>query len=169
MQQWIGAVNNKNGNAFNETVRAIMESTGFHARSSVQMRELGADGLGDVDVLAWTKALDIAIVIECKHLRFARSVAEVGEQLRRFRGRPGDELHAHIRRVKWLSENPESLKKKIGLRDGFRIHQLLVTERLVPMAFVKELAIPPETVISADRLRASVETFPLVGEVNSER
>src|SRR5580700_11587711 len=99
--------------------------------------------MGDIDVLAWTEARDTALVIECKYLRFARTVGEVGEQLRRFRGRPGDDLHVHMERVKWLMKNPGSLKRKIGLRDGFRMHQLLVTEKLVPIAFVEGLPIPP--------------------------
>jgi hypothetical protein len=158
MQKWLGGVNNKNGTDFNDTVRQIVESAGLRARSSVQMTEFGLDGMGDVDVLAWTHTGDVVFVIECKHLRFARTVGEVGEQLRRFRGQPGDDLYAHIRRVKWLTENAEALKRKLQLRDAFRIAQLLVTETLVPLAFVSGLPIPPETVISADRLPGVIKT-----------
>ena len=165
MQKWMGGVNNKNGTDFNETVRQIVESTGLRARSSVQMTEFGVDGMGDIDVLAWTQARNATFVIECKHLRFARTVGEVGEQLRRFRGQPSDDLYAHMRRLEWLSENSGSLKRKLDLRDGFRIYQLLVTETLVPMAFVKGLPIPPETVVSASRLRAAIERRPLPGEI----
>jgi hypothetical protein len=120
------------------------------------MTEFGVDGMGDVDVLAWTHAGHVVFVIECKHLRFARTVGEVGEQLRRFRGQPGDDLYAHIRRVKWLTENAEALRRKLQLRDGFRICQLLVTETLVPMAFVKGLPIPLETIVSASQLPATI-------------
>lgn len=156
MQKWLGTVNNKNGTEFNETVRQVVESAGLQARSSVQMTEFGVDGMGDVDVLAWTHAGHVVFVIECKHLRFARTVGEVGEQLRRFRGQPGDDLYAHIRRVKWLTENAEALRRKLQLRDGFRICQLLVTETLVPMAFVKGLPIPLETIVSASQLPATI-------------
>jgi len=105
---------------------------------------------------------------KAKGLRFARTVGEVGEQLRRFRGQPGDDLYAHMRRLEWLSKNSGSLKRKLDLRDGFRIYQLLVTETLVPMAFVKGLPIPPETVASANRLRAAIERRPLPGEIPYE-
>ena len=121
--------------------------------------------MGDIDVLAWTPSGDAAFVIECKHLRFARTVGEVGEQLRRFRGQPGDDLYVHMRRLKWLSENFSSLKRKLDLRDGFRIYQLLVTETLVPMAFVRGLPIPRETVVSATQLPATIERRPLPGEI----
>src|ERR1700722_7368502 len=165
MQRWIGGVNNKNGTEFNETVREIVRSAGLRARSSVQMTEFGVDGMGDIAVLAWTQLGDAALVIECKHLRFARTVGEVGEQLRRFRGQPGDDLYAHMRRLKWLSENSSSLKRKLDLRDGFRAYQLLVTETLVPMAFVRGLPIPRETVVSATQLPATIERRPLPGEI----
>jgi hypothetical protein len=59
-------------------------------------------------------------------------------------------------RVKWLTENAEALRRKLQLRDGFRICQLLVTETLVPMAFVKGLPIPLETIVSASQLPATI-------------
>jgi hypothetical protein len=166
MQRWIGGVNNKNGTEFNETVRQIVRSAGLCARSSVQMTEFGVDGMGDIDVLAWTQLGDAALVIECKHLRFARTVGEVGEQLRRFRGQLGDDLYAHMRRLKWLSENLGSLKRKLDLREGFCIYQLLVTETLVPMAFVRGLPIPPATVVSANRLPETIKRRPLPSEIS---
>jgi hypothetical protein len=168
MRRWIGSVNNINGHDFNETVRTAVESAGFHARSSVQMTEFGVDALGDVDVLAWTADEETAFVIECKYLRFARSVGEIGEQLRRFRGQPGDDLDAHLKRLGWFSRNAGALKQRVGLRDGFRMHQLLVTNTLVPMAFVKDLPIPPDTVIPVNRLPAVLGSSPIPGEIFAE-
>ena len=165
MRKWIGAVNDKNGNAFNEDVRTTIASTGFRARAAVKMSEFGAAHLGDIDVLACTADRDAALIVECKQLRFARTVAEVGEQLQRFRGQPKDDLWAHLRRIEWLREHASVLMKKLNLRDGFRLHQLLVTEKLVPMAFVKGLAIPPETVVPATRLVAILQKLPLIPEV----
>lgn len=164
MRRWIGAVNNKNGTEFNEAVRALAESTGLRARCSIRMKEFDRDDLGDIDVLAWNESRDMVIIIECKHLRFARTVGEIAEQLRRFQGQPGDELSAHIGRIKWLMQHPGKVKKKLNLHDHFRLRQLLVTERLVPMAFVERLPIPPETVVSANCL-ASVLKEGQIGEV----
>ena len=165
MRKWIGSVNNRKGHDFNDTVRTIMESMGFRARSSIQMTELGVDGMGDIDVLAWTDARDNVFLIECKHLRFARTVGEVGEQLRRFRGQPDDDLGAHLKRIAWLSRNAGVLKRRIDLRDGFRMHQLLVTNALVPMAFVQGLPIPSDTVIPSSRLQEVMGKLPFLGEI----
>ena len=165
MRKWIGAVNDRNGNAFNEEVRTTVASTGLQARATVKMSEFGAGQLGDIDVLAWTGDRDTVLVVECKQLRFARTIAEVGEQLQRFRGRPKDDLWVHLRRLEWLREHASVLKKKVNLRDGFRMHQLLVTEKLVPMAFVNGLPIPPETVVPATRLVATLQKLPSIDQV----
>jgi hypothetical protein len=168
MRKWIGSINNKHGHDFNGTVRAIMESAGFRARSSVQMTEFGVNGMGDIDVLAWTEARDTIFVIECKYLRFARTVGEIGEQLRRFRGQPHDDLDAHLERLAWLTRNAGVLKGRMGLRDGFRIHQLLVTNALVPLAFVQGLPIRSDTVIPEGRLLEAMGNRPFLGEVFAE-
>ena len=166
IRKWIGAVNDKNGNAFNEDIRTTIASTGIHARANVKMSEFSAAHLGDIDVLAWTPDRDVVFVVECKQLRFARTIAEVGEQLHRFRGRPKDDLWAHCRRLEWIQHHANVLKKRLNLRNGFRLHQFLVTEKLVPMAFVKGLAIPPETVVSANRIVATLQNLPAISRVH---
>jgi len=168
MRKWIGTVNNRNGHDFNETVRTILESLGFGAKAAVQMTELGVEGMGDIDVLAWTKPRDTVFAIECKHLRFARTVGEVGEQLRRFRGQPGDDLDAHLRRIAWLTQNAEVLKRRLNLRDKFRMHQLLITNAVVPIGFVEGLPIPSDTVIPVDRIPAAMGSRPFPGEIFAE-
>ena len=69
------------------------------------MTELGASSeLGDIDVLAWNRTGNV-LLIECKRLKLARTVAEIAEICRRFRGEANDELDKQMRRFKRVAEN----------------------------------------------------------------
>jgi hypothetical protein len=93
MKQYIGAVNSERGHEFAWTVADRLQENGWwEVRKEVQMTDLGASvELGDVDVLAWKSTGEIQI-IECKRLQLARTVAEVAEICRRFRGEAKDGL-----------------------------------------------------------------------------
>ena len=56
LKAWIGGINNKRGNDFNERVAKEFRKLGFQARASVQMTELNVPvemgDLGDIDALA---------------------------------------------------------------------------------------------------------------------
>lgn len=114
MKQYIGAVNSERGHAFARSVADQLRKFGWQARNEVQMTELGGSReFGDVDVLAWTPSEEIH-VIECKRLQLARTVAEIADICRRFRGDAQDELDKHVQRVNWIKANPESLKQIVG-------------------------------------------------------
>jgi hypothetical protein len=156
MQEWIGHVNDRAGHEFNTTVRQVFQDRTFIARDSVRMAELGADPeFGDCDVLAAYPAKNLVYAAECKKLRSALTVGEIGDQLTRFRGEELDELHRHIRRVKWLRDNKNVLARFLGLPvDRAEVRSLLVTNTIVPMSFQKGLPIPSEEIVTIRQLPA---------------
>ncbi|WP_419618062.1 hypothetical protein, partial [Thiolapillus sp.] len=140
MKQYIGAVNSERGLEFARTVADQLRQIGWEVRNEVQMTELGAPAeLGDVDVLAWKPTGEIQI-IECKRLQLARTVAEVAEICRRFRGEAKDELDKHIQRINWIKGSPLGLQRVVGYSpDPDRIDDRLVTNTHVPMMYLSSL------------------------------
>ena len=142
MKRYIGKVNDEKGHAFARSVADQMRKAGWKARNEVQMTELGGSSeLGDVDVLAWNPSGEIRL-IECKRLQLARTVAEVAEICRRFRGEAKDELDKHAQRVKWVRAHTSALQPIVGfVPDKARIDDRLVTNTHVPMTHLKSLPI----------------------------
>ena len=147
MKQYIGAVNSERGLEFARTVADQLRQIGWEVRNEVQMTELGAPAeLGDVDVLAWKPTGEIQI-IECKRLQLARTVAEVAEICRRFRGEAKDELDKHIQRINWIKGSPLGLQRVVGYSpDPDRIDDRLVTNTHVPMMYLSSLPIRPDKI-----------------------
>lgn len=141
MRSYWGAAKNERGHAFEETVADVFRKEGWQARK-VWMAELGASSnLGDIDVLAW-KLTGEVLIIECKRLLFARTVAEIAEVCRRFRGEAADDLAKHVKRVAWVRDNSSSLDRIVGFRpDRDRIDDRLVTNTHVPMMYLTSLPI----------------------------
>lgn len=142
MKRYIGSVSNEKGHAFAHSVSEQLEGEGWQTRLEVPMTELGAPAeFGDVDVLAWKPSGEICI-IECKRLQLARTVGEVAEVCRRFRGEAKDELARHLRRVGWIKANPAGLQPIVDFRpDPCRIDDRLVTNTDVPMTYISSLPI----------------------------
>jgi len=142
MKQYIGMVNNERGHAFGLSVAGRLREKGWQARNEVSMTELdGPAELGDIDVLAWRPSGEI-LVIECKRLQLARTVSEIAEICRRFRGEAMDELGRHVRRVEWIKANPASLQRIVGfVPDPARIDHRLVTNTYVPVMYLTSLPI----------------------------
>ena len=147
MKQYIGAVNSERGHAFARSVADQLRKNGWEARNEVQMTELGGSAeLGDVDVLAWKPSGEIQL-IECKRLQLARTVAEVAEICRRFRGEAKDELDKHVRRLNWIRANPAGLQRIVGfVSDPARIDDRLVTNTHVPMMYLTSLPIEADKI-----------------------
>jgi hypothetical protein len=156
MRQYIGAVNSERGLVFARSVADQLREKGWQVRNEVPMTELGGSKeLGDVDVLAWKSSGEIR-VIECKRLQLARTVAEIAEICRRFRGEAKDELEKHVRRVKWIRNNPSGLQPIVGFSpDIARIDDMLVTNTHVPMTYLQSLPIESDKIgpLSLDRLK----------------
>ena len=140
MKQYLGEANNKRGHAFAKSVAARLNEQGWLIRNEVQMTELGAPAkLGDIDVLAWKPTGEIHI-IECKRLQLARTLAEIAEICRRFRGEAKDELDKHLQRVNWLKNNYKGLQPIVGfIPKPEQIDHRLITNTHVPMTYLKSL------------------------------
>jgi hypothetical protein len=150
MRTWIGAINNKRGHEFNEQVAEEFRKLNFQARASVQMAEFNVPhemgDLGDIDVLAWSTS-GLVYIVECKNLRFAMTVGEIADQLKRFRGEANDELKKHMNRCHWLEQNLDRLAKIITRDGSLKIKPLLVSNTIVPMQFSQDLPIPAEDIL----------------------
>lgn len=140
MRIFWGDLANSEGHKFSNDVADEFEKCGFSVRREVSMKSLhvpDSEGdLGDIDVLAWKAGSQAVFLVECKRLRDARSVSEVVDRLKEFRGEIGDSLGKHLRRVDWVVKNSERIENFIGMQLGCaKVEILLVTNRLVPMQF----------------------------------
>jgi Holliday junction resolvase len=150
MKQYIGSVSNERGHAFARRVADKLSELGWQVRNEVNMSELGApkkEADGDIDVLAWKPDGEV-LLIECKRLQLARTVAEIAEICRRFKGNAKDELDKHVRRVNWVINNPASLNKIVGFLPSQKvIDSRLVTNTHVPMMYINSLPIPANKIV----------------------
>jgi hypothetical protein len=158
MRSWIGAKNQALGAKFEEDVASKCKNTRLHARSSIQMTEFLADPVyGDLDTLAWDDR-GTFLLIECKRLRAARTVAEIGEQLRAFRGEEKDRLAKHLSRCEWIQAHPRELNRVARTQvTSPNIVPLLVTNTIVPMQFVINLPLATDHVVPISRLPSFIE------------
>jgi len=117
------------------------------------MTELGASSeLGDIDVLAWKTGCEL-LLIECKRLQLARTVAEIAEICRRFRGEAKDELDKHVRRGEWVTRHLASLERIVGFTPARnRVDSWLITNTHVPMMYLTGLPIAAEKIGPLKRL-----------------
>ncbi|MXY48174.1 MAG: hypothetical protein F4Y38_02625 [Gemmatimonadetes bacterium] len=147
MRSFIGGITDKKGHDFTVTVAEHLSTNGWQTRTEIPMTQIGASSdFGDIDVLAW-KPNGAILIIECKRLRLARTVAEISEICRRFRGEAKDELFKHMRRVNWIETNSSSLNTIIGMPvNPNRIDQRLITNIQVPMRFLSNLPIPNDKI-----------------------
>jgi hypothetical protein len=160
MRSWIGEITRRRGHEFEQEVGAEMRTSRFQALVSQAMTAFGADSsYGDIDVFAWRMGSQNIFAIECKRLRTAKTVAEIGEQLREFEGSEMDRLGRHVRRCHWLTEHPDCVQRVTKLPDAkLNIVPLLVTSTIVPMQFVKNLPLPPGQIVPFTQLRQWLES-----------
>ena len=142
MRTYIGKVNEERGRAFTESVADMLRKRGWQARSEVQMTEIGASAeLGDIDVIGWKSTGEI-LLIECKRLQLARTIAEIAEVCSRFKGEAKDDLDKHLRRIAWVNQHTSNLKRIVGFTpDKDHIDARLVTNVDVPMRYLMSLPI----------------------------
>ena len=153
MKGFIGKVNDQLGHAFEKEVAERFRQAGWRTRQRVPMSELGAPAdLGDIDVLAWKENGQVGIV-ECKRLQLARSVGEIAEVCRKFRGGARDELHKHLRRLDWIQENPTSLRVIVGFVPELeKLEDRIVTSNPVPLTYLTSLPIEPDKFVPLPQL-----------------
>jgi hypothetical protein len=156
MKSWIGRATQERGVAFEREVGDEMKELGFETRVARPMTEFGADeSFGDLDVTAWTQDCRRLYLIEAKSLRIAKTVSEIGEQLREFKGQEKDRLAKHIRRCDWVKTNLGKFAKAAKMKSSpVEIVPMLVTSTLVPMQFVTGLPLEPDSVVSLRHLKS---------------
>lgn len=154
MKSYIGRVNDNLGHVFEKEVAATFGNRDWKVRQRLSMSELGAPAqLGDIDVLAW-KADGRVSVVECKRLQLARTLAEIAEVCRRFRGEARDELDKHLQRLRWIKKSPASLKQVVGFApDVEQIGDWIVTSNEVPFRYLNSLPIEPQKIVPLSKLR----------------
>jgi hypothetical protein len=154
IKEYIGAANGRRGLDFNKAVAETFTKSGWRVWVEVQMTRFRCpenEASGDIDVIAVKDG--IVYLCECKELSFARTITEVVEQLGRFRGRHGDALWKHMRRVEWVRRNTTELGRVLG-QEPVEIRSLLVTSKIVPMQFAEGF---PVQVLPMDSLECHLE------------
>lgn len=153
MRRYIGHANREHGMAFGEDVGKALEDQGWNVRVEVNMSEFNAPKeLGDLDVLAWKDSGEV-LLIECKRLQLAKTVAEVAEICKRFRGEAKDELAKHVERVDWLLEHFDEVKRVTGVDvELTKAEDLLVTNTHVPMMYIEDLPVSASKIGPLNRL-----------------
>ena len=141
MRACVGRAADRNGHEFARRVAKRFREMKWETAREVNLTRFGGDdSLGDVDVLSWQPATGLVYAIECKSLRFDRTIAEVGERLAEYSaghvGAKRSSLQKHLDRMSCLEENRECIADftKISL-DRLRLRSGLVTENLVSMQF----------------------------------
>ena len=106
---------------------------------SLTQRSGGAD-LGDIDVLAWRPDTGLVFAVECKSLRFDRTLGEIGVRLEEYSTGTVDgqrtRLQKHLDRILYLKANRGQLSALTDIPvERLQLRSALVTERLAPMQF----------------------------------
>lgn len=162
MLRYRGHIADAEGAAFTQEVAAALRVLGWETRTEVQMSTLGAPPeYGDLDVVAWRADDPRVLLIECKRLQPARTIGEISELLKQFRGEAGDRLGRHVRRCAWIREHPDALTYAIDAPGAPAVlRPLLVTNRDVPMRFRSDLPLSPDQIVP---LMALAERIAVVG------
>lgn len=156
-EKLIGGISGTKGTEFEDEVSNRLQSLQWNTKVRVKLSSMGGpQELGDVDVFAWNKNNPNILAIECKRLKAARTVGEVGEQLKEFQGEAKDSLGRHLKRMEWLNSNLDKAIDYLGIPGKGLFRPLLVTNTIVPMQFKTSLPIQPDEIIPIDSL--SVET-----------
>lgn len=154
MKQYVGSINDKKGHQFTRQVAETLSQRGWKTKTEVELTQLGANTeLGDIDVLAWNAQSQCVKIIECKKLRFARTIYEIAEICDRFKGNSKDELAKHLARIDWLLNDLDSLKVIVGFTpEPKNVEDYLVTNIRVPIMYLEDLPISQNKIKIIDDL-----------------
>jgi hypothetical protein len=146
MKVWRGKATTKRGHEFNAEVASRLKLLGWETLSDVNMSTILGSAfkqLGDVDVVAWNPITGRVLLIECKDLKFSKSLGEIAEQLADFRGElradgKPDDLRKHLNRVDALRGFQEKLAAFLRLSSMTAVEGHIVFRHPVPMQFAWE-------------------------------
>jgi hypothetical protein len=136
------------GLAFEDSIAEKLRSLGMEAwprcKLSWALNEKVDPQLGDVDILSLSRSQRTVWVLEAKNLRFCRTEAEVASRLSDYRGRlvrdtkgreRPDKMLRHVRRVQYLRERRDALRKRLKLDKTPEVRGLLIVDAPQPMNF----------------------------------
>jgi len=164
MQKFASQQGARTGLEFNDAVAHAVAAQGLQTwvgrgmswcLNRKQSEEL--DRLGDIDVLACSAADNLVWVIEAKDLKLCRTLGEVARRLANYRGqtdekgRP-DALLKHLRRVAYLRDNADDLRKELGLTEMPRVCGLVIVKSPQPMTQLSGTFYDDARVALLDRL-----------------
>ena len=141
MIAYVGWAADRNGHEFARRVAERLAELKWETERELSLTRLGgSDSLGDVDVLAWRPVTGLVYAIECKSLRFDRSLGEVAERLAEYSdgtvGVKRTPLQKHLDRMLFLKANRERLAGFTGIAVGrLQLRSGLVTDNLASMQF----------------------------------
>lgn len=163
MRSFIGRQTDELGHEFNHIVKGKFVELGFMAEHEIKLNRLGAPkipDLGDIDVFAASHDGHI-FVVECKRLRPARTNAEMAHTCSSFRGYAGDRLAKHLRRVRWIEDNPDAVRDffKLTKSADLKIHSILLCNLPVPFKYLKDLPISEEQVVIFSNMDQCLKAF----------
>ncbi len=146
MRSWRGKISDKRGTEFNTEVAERLRSLGWNARADVNMSAILGSAyraLGDIDVLAWNPLTGRVLVIECKDVKFSKTMGEIAEQLADFRGElhadgKPDDLLRHLNRMEAIRAHLPELSKYLRLGAARAAEGHIVFRNPVPMQFAWE-------------------------------
>lgn len=137
----VGMAANRNGHKFAQRVAKRLGGLKWETEQELSLTRFGgSESLGDVDVLAWKRETGLVFAIECKSLRFDRSLGEVGERLAEYSVGTVESkrtpLQKHLDRMFFLESSRERLADHTGIDGGdLKLRSGLVTENLASMQF----------------------------------
>lgn len=141
MTSWAGKVATERGAEFTREVADALQKNGWEVKTEVLVRTIlsrrDAERYGDIDVLAVSQDRSRVLLLECKHLHFHKTVGEIAEQVKSYRGkRDGkkrDDMLKHIERTKVLRDRVGDLTSFLGLEAAPFIEAWVVFRHPVPM------------------------------------
>ena len=141
MLSCIGRAADRIGHEFNRKVAGRFQQLKWTTLAELSLAQLGGSAaLGDIDVLAWRPDTGLVFAVECKSLRFDRTLGEIGERLAEYSTGTVDgqrtRLQRHLDRISYLKDNRGRLSAltKIPV-ERLKLRSALVTEKPAPMQF----------------------------------
>lgn len=132
----VGRTADGNGHEFARRVAERLRELEWETERQLSLTRLGGDdSLGDVDVLDWQQTTGLFSAIECKSLRFDRTLGEVGERFAEYSAATvvakRTPLQKHLARMSFLETNRERLADFTGIAmDRLQLRSGLVMETL---------------------------------------
>ena len=163
MSSFLGKINHEKGTPFRNEVKDWMK-----ANMDLQVIEhevkiepgghIDADiEYGDSDVMAVDHIRKEIYSIECKNLIGARNIHEMKNEIDLYLGREGQEAKAkinkHVKRHKYLQENPEKVRAFLGYGpEDYKVISLVLSAEEMPIAYIAKGRVPLP-IVSFHRLK----------------